>query len=147
MQGVKYDGEKPMMQLLPPRALVEVAKVLTFGAKKYAPGNWKRVPDLQERYTGAALRHIFATMEDEAIDEDSRLDHLAHAICCLLFKLEDKLEKSQNERAREIELDEHRPRSKPVGVGEADHQESGVRDLKHFLQYYSSLQDHRGVED
>ena len=137
-----------MMQLLPPRALVEVAKVLTLGAKKYAPDNWKKLDDLQARYTGAALRHIFEHMIDPtATDPESGVTVLAHAVCDLLFKIEDTLEKSSEERSREANLDKHSSRDQPVGGNAADHEEGGVRNLKHFLQYYSSLQDHRGVED
>jgi hypothetical protein len=99
--GVKYDSNKPRMDLLPPRALLEVAKVLSFGAAKYAPGNWKRVDNLQARYTAAALRHIADHMIDpNAVDEESHIDTLAHAICCLMFKLEDKLEKDQSTSTR-----------------------------------------------
>jgi len=93
--GVKYDVGKPRMDLLPPLALTEVAKVLSFGALKYAPNNWKKIPDLQGRYTAAALRHITHHMSEyTAVDEESGIDTLAHAICCLMFKLEDKLEKA-----------------------------------------------------
>ena len=137
-----------MMQLLPPRALVEVAKVLTLGAKKYAPDNWKKLDNLSGRYTGAALRHIFEHMIDpDAIDPESGVTVLAHAVCDLLFIIEDTLEKSSKERSREANVVEHRTRDQSPRVGEADHQKSGVRNLKHFLQYYSSLQDHRRVED
>lgn len=90
-KGKKYDNGKPEMYLLPPLAISEVAKVLTYGAKKYSPDNWRRVEGLQERYTSAGLRHIFADMAGEVADEETSLSHLAHAICCLLFKLEDRL--------------------------------------------------------
>ena len=40
-EGKKYDSEKPMMQLLPSKALVEVSKVLSFGANKYGKENFK----------------------------------------------------------------------------------------------------------
>ena len=43
MTGIKYDGEKPMMHLLPPKAINEVAKVLTFGAQKYDEENWRKL--------------------------------------------------------------------------------------------------------
>ena len=33
MTGIKYDSAKPKMNLLPPKAILEAAKVLTFGAK------------------------------------------------------------------------------------------------------------------
>ena len=38
--GKKFDSDKPMMQLLPSKALVEVSKVLSFGANKYGKENW-----------------------------------------------------------------------------------------------------------
>ena len=101
--GRKFDQDKARLELLPPLALVEVAKVLTEGAKKYAVNNWKHVPDLQNRYTGAALRHILAEMAGEDIDPDFNLPHMAHAICCLMFKLEDYLEKrNESQRTREV---------------------------------------------
>ena len=41
MTGLKFDSEKPRMDLLPPKAIFEVAKVLGFGAEKYGPENWR----------------------------------------------------------------------------------------------------------
>jgi hypothetical protein len=92
LTGVKYDDEKPRMHLLPPKATVEVAKVLTFGAQKYDEDNWRKIENLQNRYTSGALRHIFAHMDGEKLDPESGISHLAHALCCLLFKLEIELE-------------------------------------------------------
>ena len=102
-EGIKYDGEKPRMHLLPPKAIIEVAKVLTFGANKYDEENWKKLENLQSRYTSGALRHIFAHMDGEDLDSESNVSHLAHAICCLLFKLEIELEdaKSKEKESRE----------------------------------------------
>lgn len=85
MTGRKDDAGKPMMDLLPPAAIVEVAKVLTYGASKYGPYNWKHVPELDSRYHAAALRHIFAWAAGEKYDSETGLHHLAHAVCCLLF--------------------------------------------------------------
>lgn len=102
MTGIKYDGEKPDMYLLPPLATLEVGKVLTYGATKYSPDNWRRLDMLQERYTSAALRHLLAHMAGEDNDSETDMSHLAHAICCLLFKLEDELlGKVEEERLRE----------------------------------------------
>ncbi len=110
MGGKKYDGETPKMYLLPPKALLEVSKVLTFGAAKYDEHNWKKLDNLQNRYSGAALRHIFSHIDGEEYDDETGLDHLAHAICCLMFKLEAKLDgnkKSQEEGLRESISEEH----------------------------------------
>ena len=65
-----------------------VVDVLGFGARKYAPDNWRTVPDARGRYFDAALRHLIAWQQGEQIDPESGLPHLAHAACCVLFLLE-----------------------------------------------------------
>lgn len=85
--GVKYDQNKPQWSLLPFEALEEVVEVLTSGAKKYAPDNWKYVPDADARYMDAAFRHMAQYMQGEQYDEETGNNHLAHAVGCLLFKL------------------------------------------------------------
>ena len=57
-KGVKLDQGKVRMELLPLNTMEEVAKVLTFGAKKYTDNGWQTVPNGFERYKGALLRHI-----------------------------------------------------------------------------------------
>jgi hypothetical protein len=86
-QGVKYDEDKLQWSLLPFRALKEVVAVLGFGAKKYAPDNWQRVPDASTRYVDAAFRHLTDWQLKERLDGETGKSHLAHAICCLLFLL------------------------------------------------------------
>ena len=86
-QGVKYDEDKLQWSLLPFRALKEVVAVLGFGAKKYAPDNWQRVPDARTRYVDAAFRHLTDWHLKERLDGETGKSHLAHAICCLLFLL------------------------------------------------------------
>ena len=108
-KGKKYDSGKPKLYLLPPKSINEVGKVLTFGAEKYDPHNWRKVDDLHNRYSSAALRHIFAHIDGEDADEETGLSHLAHAICCLMFKLEDELiGKSEEEGLREPDSSQHR---------------------------------------
>jgi hypothetical protein len=87
-KGRKFDGDKLMYGLLPPLALEETVKVLTFGAKKYEPDNWQFVPDSKRRYFDALQRHLWAWKQGEQIDQESRLPHLAHAMCCLMFLYE-----------------------------------------------------------
>lgn len=82
--GIKYDKDKPRWELLPLDVVEEVVNVLTHGAKKYAPDNWKYVQP-RERYLGAVMRHIKAAQCGEVIDPESGLHHIAHAICCLIF--------------------------------------------------------------
>ena len=86
--GRKYDGDKLEYGLLPPFALEETVKVLTFGAQKYERGNWQKVPDSKRRYFDAMERHIWAWKKGEQIDPESGIHHLAHAMCCLMFLYE-----------------------------------------------------------
>ena len=78
---------KVRLGLLPPRAVEAVGRVLTYGARKYAPGNWKRVDD-RTRYVDALLRHAFAYVRGEKRDPESGEHHLAHAVCCAMHLVE-----------------------------------------------------------
>ena len=86
--GKKFDTGKPIMAAIPPNALLEVAEVLTFGAKKYGRDNWNQVDNAETRYLDAALRHINAYQRGEVSDPESTKHTLAHAICCLMFIIE-----------------------------------------------------------
>jgi hypothetical protein len=88
MQGVKYDSDKLDWSLVPIESMEKVIEVLMFGAKKYAPDNWKKVPNAERRYYNAAMRHLTAHQRGETLDIETGLSHLAHAACCLLFLLE-----------------------------------------------------------
>ena len=85
MEGVKFDGEKLRWSLLPLTSVQEVVQVLEYGARKYAPDNWMKVPDAQDRYWDAAIRHMMAWKMGEKKDAESGKSHLAHAVCCLLY--------------------------------------------------------------
>ena len=85
--GEKHDQGKPPMGLMPRMPLEQTAQVLAFGARKYAAHNW-RGGLLQSRTIDATLRHIYAYNEGEDLDEETGLNHLAHAICELMFTLE-----------------------------------------------------------
>lgn len=91
--GTKADSGKPILGAIPPHAELAVARVLTFGAKKYSRGNWAYVENSDERYMDAALRHLNAHRRGEQTDSETGENHLAHAICCLMFML-DKSERS-----------------------------------------------------
>lgn len=91
-EGFKLDEDKLRYDLVPSEALQEVVKVLTMGAKKYSDDNWKHVPDLQQRYYAACMRHLEAHRQKYISDSESGLSHLAHAICCLFFMLQNELE-------------------------------------------------------
>jgi hypothetical protein len=85
--GMKFDKEKVQVELLSPTWLEGTAKVLTFGARKYSPNNWRKGIALT-RLVGACLRHVFAFLRGEDNDPESGLGHLYHASCCLQFASE-----------------------------------------------------------
>lgn len=84
LEGTKKDQGKPAMSLIPSDFLIELAKVLSFGAQKYDPHNWRKGIKWS-RMIDAAMRHITAWKEGEDLDAESGLSHLAHASCCLAF--------------------------------------------------------------
>lgn len=86
--GRKDDAGKPRFDLFPSKAEKAIVDVLTFGANKYAPDNWRKVEGWRWRYYRAARGHIWAWATGEKLDKESGLPHLAHAVCCLLFLLE-----------------------------------------------------------
>lgn len=107
--GVKYDQNKRRFSLFPTRALFAVVDVLEYGARKYAPGNWRKVPDARTRYYDAAMRHLNDWWLGQPRDPESGHHHLAHACCCLVFLLTLESE----ERTQEPTL---APRPMPTGV-------------------------------
>ena len=143
-EGIKYDSAKPRMNLLPPKAIMEVAKVLTFGAEKYDAENWRKLDDLQNRYTAGALRHIFAHMDGEKDDPESNISHLAHALCCLLFKLEIELENAQikEEEPREVDTAKHtacdQSFESDLLYNKSYNEAGSMQHIKHLVQYYKT---------
>ena len=83
--GLKYDAGKPPMMLLDRYALEQTALVLAYGREKYAAHNWRKGIEVS-RLLDAAVRHIYAS-DEEHLDVESGLPHLAHAMCCIMFAL------------------------------------------------------------
>nr|WP_233440457.1 dATP/dGTP diphosphohydrolase domain-containing protein [Halomonas coralii] len=55
---------------------------------KPGDGNWQHVEDAQRRYQAAGIRHDLALSRGETRDPETSEHHLAHAACCILFRLE-----------------------------------------------------------
>lgn len=87
--GAKLDAEKVRAGLLADfsLALLEVAKVCTYGAKKYSVRGWEKVDNGIERYKDAQYRHMLAQRHEE-FDQESGLLHLSHECWNLLAQLE-----------------------------------------------------------
>lgn len=95
LPGLKYDDGKPNLSLVFggfPKALLDVGYVGTFGARKYTPEGWKHVPNLQQRYMSALLRHTFAVLQNDLWDRETGRHHLAHVAWNALALLEDLFE-------------------------------------------------------
>jgi len=83
-QGRKFDSDKPNVSLVDPSALLGLAKVLTFGAKKYSANNWRKGLEFS-RVHSALMRHLLAIQQGEVTDPESGLPHIDHIGCCWMF--------------------------------------------------------------
>jgi hypothetical protein len=95
--GIKNDSGKPRMAIVFTdfaQALMRVGEVGTVGASKYTPHGWVTVPDAQERYTSAMIRHMLAHLNGEEQDAETQLLHLAHMAWNALAVLELEIEKN-----------------------------------------------------
>lgn len=81
---IKHDSDKPRIDLIPSEALFGIARILTFGAKKYGAYNWANGSDWS-RYYSAAQRHLLSWNMGEDYDSETGENHLYHALCCLVF--------------------------------------------------------------
>lgn len=87
MEGKKLDQGKPDLTLLNPWAQAEIAKAFEFGAKKYGRYNYRKGMKWL-RIAAACLRHVNAWVWGEETDEESGLNHLAHAGACIFMLLD-----------------------------------------------------------
>lgn len=88
--GIKHDTGKPNTHITFSgfgRALLEVAKIGTFGIAKYGPYNWKSVANGYERYSSAMLRH-YLLEGSEGTDPETGYLHAAHVAWNALARLE-----------------------------------------------------------
>jgi hypothetical protein len=89
--GAKLDAGKVRPALVLrgfARALWKVSEVGTFGARKYTDNGWVEVPNGEERYADAQMRHFLKDAMGEAVDADSNIEHLAHEAWNALAKLD-----------------------------------------------------------
>jgi hypothetical protein len=105
-------SDKPNYSYIPPRALEEVAKVFTDGARKHSPFGWVESPETPTHMHGAAQRHISEWRMGRATDLESGHHPLAHAITRLLMLLAYDLKETEwkdgprplgNETASEVQ--------------------------------------------
>ena len=86
-EGRKDDLDKLRWSLIPMGTMQEMVDVLEYGARKYGENNWKSVPQANQRYYDALMRHMDAWWRGERRDPETDSSHLAHAMCCVAFLL------------------------------------------------------------
>ncbi len=89
--GAKLDAGKARPSLVLggfARALWEVVLVGTYGAVKYTDNGWQEVPNGEERYDDAKLRHWLKEKMGESVDPDTECLHLAHEAWNSLARLD-----------------------------------------------------------
>ncbi len=85
IQGaLRYDTNKVRHDLVSANSINELAKVLTFGAIKYAPNNWQKGMKWS-RVLGSLKRHLNAIERGEDVDPETGLLHSAHVLCNAMF--------------------------------------------------------------
>lgn len=82
--GARFNEGKREFHQLPLFSLEGVLKVLEYGAKKYAPGNWLKGQPWLVPFD-SMMRHMAAWQRGEELDPESGLPHLDHALCNLIF--------------------------------------------------------------
>jgi len=83
--GIKHDGGKPRLDLVPPEATALLSQNLTVGAHKYSPRNWEEGLEWG-RCIAAAKRHLDLFAAGVDMDPDCpTLSNIGGALCNLAF--------------------------------------------------------------
>lgn len=78
--GGKMSKDEMTLDILEqsPDALIQIAKVLEYGASKYKPNNWRLIPE--EEHLNHALIHLYALEEGDTQD-----DHIGHFLTRIMM--------------------------------------------------------------
>lgn len=92
--GLKHDGGKLRLSLVPAEAIEAIGTVMTHDAEKYGKDTYKQVEP--ERYRDALMRHVCKWLKDpHGKDEDSGMPHIWHIITNAAFLCELDVDNSQ----------------------------------------------------
>lgn len=78
-EGVKFDTDKPRMDLVPPVPMLELGKLYAIGGQKYDDRNWEKGM-AWGRVIGALERHFLKWKAGESIDPETGVSHLIAVI-------------------------------------------------------------------
>lgn len=82
--ALRYNTGKPQLTQVEPGFIEGIAKVLEFGAQKYGRDNWRKGQPVT-KLLDSCLRHVFALVKGEDLDQESGQPHWAHACCNLMM--------------------------------------------------------------
>lgn len=87
--GARFNAGKAQLSLIleAQQGLTEAARVLEFGAKKYARGNWHKGLS-HTRICDSLLRHLTSYLSGEDVDPESGCKHVGHILVNALFLAE-----------------------------------------------------------
>ena len=83
-KALRYNEGKVEWSLVHYKSLEPMVRVLEFGAKKYAPDNWKKGLD-KKKILESMQRHLAALMDGEDVDSESGISHMGHIQCNAMF--------------------------------------------------------------
>lgn len=88
--AARFSTGKIRYDLIPPNSLEELAKVYTYGTRKYSDDNWWKGLKWKKDVFGCILRHVWKWFRGEKCDDESGLHHLSHAAwnCFTLMEYE-----------------------------------------------------------
>jgi len=134
---MKYDNGKAPIHLIPPEVLFSVANVLSFGAEKYGPNDWRNDIDNvpMSRNYSSLQRHVLAFWSGEDIDPESGLSHLDHAMCQLIFMI---IQHKQGNAAKNDDRFRPEPLEVPDSQDEEELKLAGVDFDPEFLKGFNS---------
>jgi len=87
----RFNSGKVRFELIEPDFEEGIARVLTFGATKYGPENWKSSYNTEKHNEFVAgchaslRRHLHSIRIGEWLDAESGLPHVDHVACNLMF--------------------------------------------------------------
>lgn len=84
---MKDKTKKLRMDLIEPNFITELAKVMSYGAEKYAPNSWRDIENPMDSYYAACMRHLMSYRSGEKTDSESGINHLSHAAINIMFML------------------------------------------------------------
>lgn len=83
-----FGVKKPSFDAIPPVAILQLGRVMSFGKTKYGPMNWRAEAVSSSVYYNAALRHLLSWFDGDDLDPESGVPHLAHAMACMAILLD-----------------------------------------------------------